>query len=572
MNLIQIQEHLKDLPTQAIMSYANGQNPQVPPYMALSELNRRKSMEQRAAQQPTASVKDQLEAEVGQHLPQGLPQMPQAPQGIAQLPAAQGAQQAPEQPMPQMPQGPQEPQGMAGGGLAGLEVDDEMFHYAPGGIVAFANEENKQVVPEEEVDYSYVPPDTPGVTDRSGTGARLAVPAPKQEAASGLQALMPQASNIIARAMAGDVDLPEIKNPEDIRKEVMDKYPELAGLVNTIPGADLKKLSDQLQAQNAESKAKFQESQGRMGLAGLSQALIAAGQATRGHKGMGLGEALGGFGTSYNNFTAEDIKRQQAQQALERQQSIEVAKLNADIATLQQAYARAQIEGRVSDAAAYQKAISDRASQIQSIQLGAAEKTGTMVNAERTLEATIEHNKAIQRQQEAALEETRLQHEAQRKQWEAESRNRAEQLEIMRETKPTVEDRKLGKILQVMPARVKSLEARQKDLEFGSDEWNEIQSRIDDMYDQAYDAYGLTPPPRLAPPKAPPVKEKSGIFSGLFSKGNKVDSDTYAANPYGNDQGAVAASNTQYASNPTTGERIMSNDGGKTWIPLGGKR
>ena len=39
MNLIQIQEHLKDMPTQAIMAYANGQNPQVPPYMALGEMN-----------------------------------------------------------------------------------------------------------------------------------------------------------------------------------------------------------------------------------------------------------------------------------------------------------------------------------------------------------------------------------------------------------------------------------------------------------------------------------------------------------------------------------------------------
>ena len=85
MNLVQIQENLKDLPTQAIMAYANGKNPDVPPYMALSELNRRKSMEQRAAQAPTQSVKDQLESQVGQP-PQGqqAPQGPQAPQGQPQ--------------------------------------------------------------------------------------------------------------------------------------------------------------------------------------------------------------------------------------------------------------------------------------------------------------------------------------------------------------------------------------------------------------------------------------------------------------------------------------------------------
>ena len=61
MNLVQIQERLKDLPTQAVMAYANGQNPQVPPYLALGELNRRKQMEQQAAQPPQGTVKDNIE-------------------------------------------------------------------------------------------------------------------------------------------------------------------------------------------------------------------------------------------------------------------------------------------------------------------------------------------------------------------------------------------------------------------------------------------------------------------------------------------------------------------------------
>ena len=44
LNLVQIQDKLKDMPTQAIMAYANGQNPMVPPYLALGELNRRKEI------------------------------------------------------------------------------------------------------------------------------------------------------------------------------------------------------------------------------------------------------------------------------------------------------------------------------------------------------------------------------------------------------------------------------------------------------------------------------------------------------------------------------------------------
>jgi hypothetical protein len=56
MNLIQIQEHLKDLPVQVIQSYANGANPEVPPYMALAEMQRRQTMDQRVQQQQQANA------------------------------------------------------------------------------------------------------------------------------------------------------------------------------------------------------------------------------------------------------------------------------------------------------------------------------------------------------------------------------------------------------------------------------------------------------------------------------------------------------------------------------------
>jgi hypothetical protein len=49
LNLVQLQERLKDVPMQALMSYANGMNPQIPPFLALGELNRRKKMQEGAA-------------------------------------------------------------------------------------------------------------------------------------------------------------------------------------------------------------------------------------------------------------------------------------------------------------------------------------------------------------------------------------------------------------------------------------------------------------------------------------------------------------------------------------------
>ena len=132
MNLVQIQERLKDLPTQAIMSYANGQNPQVPPYLALGELNRRKQMEQQSAQPPQGTVKDNIEQQMG------LMQLQKARQGqMAQQSAMQGAN------APMIPQGTPEPEmqpeaemAMAAGGLTSLPIGD--MEFGSGGIIAFA--------------------------------------------------------------------------------------------------------------------------------------------------------------------------------------------------------------------------------------------------------------------------------------------------------------------------------------------------------------------------------------------------------------------------------------------------
>jgi len=132
MNLVQIQERLKDLPIQAIMGYANGQNPQVPPYLALGELNRRKQMEQQAAQPPQGTVKDNIEQQMG------LMQLQKARQGqMAQQSAMQGAN------APMIPQGTPEPEmqpeaemAMAAGGLTTLPIGD--MEFGSGGIVAFA--------------------------------------------------------------------------------------------------------------------------------------------------------------------------------------------------------------------------------------------------------------------------------------------------------------------------------------------------------------------------------------------------------------------------------------------------
>jgi hypothetical protein len=137
MNLVQINERLKDLPMQVLQQYANGMNPEVPPYLALGELQRREMSQkqmataQGAQQGPQPSVKEQVEQKAGL---MALQQMQQ--QQVAQQ------MQQPRGPMPApagVPQPEPQPQAMmARGGLAGIPVRRDMFEYAGGGIIAFA--------------------------------------------------------------------------------------------------------------------------------------------------------------------------------------------------------------------------------------------------------------------------------------------------------------------------------------------------------------------------------------------------------------------------------------------------
>ena len=122
MNLVQVQEHLKDVPLQTLMGYANGASQMVPPYLALGEMNRRKQMEKKAAEPPKATVKDEIEQ-------QAQPPAMMPNQGIATM-------------QPQMEE--EDTEDHAYGGITGLPSN---FHFDGGGIVSFA-EGSKDAVKE----------------------------------------------------------------------------------------------------------------------------------------------------------------------------------------------------------------------------------------------------------------------------------------------------------------------------------------------------------------------------------------------------------------------------------------
>lgn len=101
MNIIKLQDELRGVPDNALIGYVQNPTGNVPSYLALSELQRRKDMREKyqSQQAPQSSVADDLE------------------------------QQAAPQPQPQEAQG-----------VAGLSIPDQMFNdqgMAAGGIVAF---------------------------------------------------------------------------------------------------------------------------------------------------------------------------------------------------------------------------------------------------------------------------------------------------------------------------------------------------------------------------------------------------------------------------------------------------
>ena len=286
MNLIEIQDKLNKLPPlpqsiQYLTAASNGQNPQVPPYMALariSEINKQIQSAQNKPQPPAEPLNQSLPKQAMQGM--GIGALPQgAPQGMPQ-----GApQQAPQMQAPQ--QAPQAPQSMAGGGLTSIPVDSRMFDYGSGGVVAFANPEGKQDV--EDPDAAAVDEET-AVEDEDG-----------YDAEAELKKLLPQ----IQAAMKQGVR--PVRSKADIEAELIAKkdYGIDEGPIGT-------KYMEGLGALK-EAKANERSIQGgdidiRRKLA-ASKGLLDWSDASRGRTGMG---GVGALGRSYINSTENFMKEE----------------------------------------------------------------------------------------------------------------------------------------------------------------------------------------------------------------------------------------------------------------------
>ena len=429
MNLIQVQEHLKDMPMRAIMEYANGKNPQVPPYLALGELNRRKQMEQaaRTGTPPDGTVKDKLEKELtgqaadlmqagaarqaqsNQQLQQSLMGQPQpVPEGTPQPPQ-------PEEEMPEMPQ-------MAAGGLTTLPTRD-MFKFAGGGgVVAFANGDVVEDKAKEELARAQLKGDRAAVSDilskmgaagydiatliprglagaldtavirpaRALSGKEIpylgsmmdtSTPTPAMDelrrgqqtrapnvptspddqsaaetarllrqnaGASGIASVAPPpALPPVAGPSGGGVPA-NIKMPGAPSFEAPDKDAyknELAAFKQANPGmagAGFEALLNKMAQQDEADRGRVASQEKGRTRADFWQALIDAGESTRGQKG--IGALLGGFGRSAGASQAKADERADAQAKMRREQEMGMAKMRAELEAARRAEARGDFE------------------------------------------------------------------------------------------------------------------------------------------------------------------------------------------------------------------------------------
>jgi len=383
MNLIQVQEHLKDMPMRAIMEYANGKNPQVPPYLALGELNRRKQMEQsaRTGTPPEGTVKDKLEKELtgqaadlmqagaakqaqsNQQLQQSLMGQPQpVPEGTPQPPQ-------PEEEMPEMPQ-------MAAGGLTSLPTND-MFKFAGGGgVVAFANgdvvvdefsaanpafydeqlavnrvknEEKQRLQSQKELadKIKFLETAAPEIAERlkrerASELPQAAAPAKAQQGIAYDPATATRRSDFAqgqpapaAAAPSGGGIPASIKMPGAPSFTAPDKdaySKELAAFKQANPGmagAGFEALLNKMAQQDEADRGRVSEQEKARTRSDFFQALIAAGEATRGQKG--IGALFGGFGKSAGAAEAAAFERADAQAKMRREQEMGMAKMRAEL-------------------------------------------------------------------------------------------------------------------------------------------------------------------------------------------------------------------------------------------------
>lgn len=290
MNLIEVQDDLRSLPNdprtmQMLTAYANGANPEVPPYVALGELNRRKQLMERAqaqaaGQPPQQSIKDQMTQSAGIMALQGGRQQ-QAQQQMMQQMAQR--QQIP----PQVQQ--QGPVQAARGGLLSRLMGYPTARYRSGGIVSFQSGTEGTVGTEEDRQNEEEERRREELIRRMSEAQDVAYGGEQDGSA---RSMLLRAME--ERARRSEEGRPKFIDPLAERERIIKERPELAA-ATADTSAEMLRRFDEMQALR---RAEFEKQREEMAKArpGLFSQLAAGAAQNRGRSGGdALAAMLGGY-------------------------------------------------------------------------------------------------------------------------------------------------------------------------------------------------------------------------------------------------------------------------------------
>lgn len=582
MNLVELQERLKDLPLQALAAYANGMDEtDVPPSMALMEINRRNRMRQQAQPMgaPSGTVKDQIEQQAG------LAALQQARMAQAQQDMMQGAA---TQPMP-APEGipqPQEQPEMAGIANAAAQpggMEPDVLGLAGGGIVAFArggseddgeDDDGEDDDGEDEgavgagyggYDVGQFPAETAPVAPPAKLVSRELPPqaaqpsqdpydiavnrrvptAPATAAApQGPQSTAQQLAGLQALAAQQRMAVPQApESPLALRDRLARENPAMYGVLAKPAGQEYLAGLEALMKQQAtmDPKALEQVQAGRR--MDFWNSLIAAGEATRGRGG--IGSLFGGFGRSM--IPAIQARQQQeadiANAPLERMKILNKAKF--EVERLQQA----QAAGDVKAEDAYKNKLYDTAVRAY------ASGNSSLAREIGAIAGIREKEIAAAGQAEAARIRAAAKGQGGEKTTDFRTKLDIKYKALLARGFPPGEatmDKAYDEVAETEGKAASTIRA-ETDRQDKADKWLREEVNFNREVRKL----------KGTPAYADKLKELEEESKRRYGVRGRLSEETPTRNP----PPAPVKQAPIYARNPATKERIMSTDGGKTWKP-----
>ena len=370
MQLLKVQERINALPLNAAsLSYldraAKGMDTEIPPFMALAGMNEMKRNMEYAStgQPPEEPINESLPKKIAQQMGLGQPVQPMQQGQPMQQPMQPPGQMAQgiAQPMPQ-----QMPQQMAGGGLASVRIDPRMFDYGSGGVVSFAGG-NRVYAPAGRFDIATDDEESDDdETTAEQAKARLIELRRQQDVERAREGPLQETGVVIDARMRKEGNYGASTGP------LGEEY--LTGLAQI---QELKKAERARQAEDNKSRD----------FLGISNALIAAGNATRGQSGMG--GLLSGFGQQ----AGQEMIASQERDAALRGQGITEAGIVNEAKNKVQGLRQAKLSGDVAQIVKLQSELADLANKARTANMASLSAEITAVA--RILSAGIAADKGI---------------------------------------------------------------------------------------------------------------------------------------------------------------------------------